>query len=667
MKVPCSLTILAAIVTMATADYNKDFCLKHITQQVNTPQDVQKPKFFDNFYMFTEKKQTTNGVLSVGNIELFYAASAGLVHAVDSEPVNSTQIWIDTQFNEQMTVPLAGNDICQDTPFESSPMFKYLRATKAADGSIKLATPELFMGWDSSVQRNITYVGKSNSRGIDTQKWITCEYYDVYDLTTVTEWQITDANSYTMSVNVDSVGENNPVLPISISVVSLDASFNEIRADIDYTHFAHIDPKDRAFQIPATMLCAGKPTTLKPLPTIPQYFKFKAEQVTLSNINGQRPDPPSLTYTVVEYRKTLQIFVQEFISTPQRNSPNDKSYIRIVDDYNTGISYQLDLTSGACITSAIDGSRDDAYSDRNGNVRMRNSDEFFSLDSDKYQYMGIHRIRDIDCDTWATYMVDNAPDHLQNTLYIWYFATYDWMRSNGYQTPFTMPIMLERQSTPQPGSGIVNSLQYHIFEWTDSPDKHVPDVSNCFSTNNTMNVEVFFSGRYDQFYLPDPGSFRQNFLGALVSATGLGSSLRIAELDVQPANNNELVVRFKLLETPRLGGDQRGVTPSQPPVSSQTIFSNFVNKVNGGSFYVDIGSNAKTTLYARPGSAAVTKNKGKFQAVSSSTTIGFTSGAMAGIAVGMLLGGALVVALIVVVVKKLKPSGDDTIAMSSAS
>lgn len=48
----------------------------------------------------------------------------------------------------------------------------------------------------------------------------------------------------------------------------------------------------------------------------------------------------------------------------------------------------MDLTTGQCSVSTIPDSVD-SVSVAGGNIRMRNSTQFFDLDSDQYQYMGI--------------------------------------------------------------------------------------------------------------------------------------------------------------------------------------------------------------------------------------------------------------------------------------
>ncbi|KAH9502170.1 hypothetical protein Btru_070303 [Bulinus truncatus] len=473
---------VSAAVTMVTAVYNVDFCNRNIGTINSTGQRQQEPQFFglNNFYVFLETKDDSR---SVSYSEMYYSEDAGLVYGTQISPTSRTQIWMDTQYDEVMVVPLDKKSSCIDTKFDQSPLFSMTRA-QIVNGSVKLQDPSVVFGWDYSIKRNVSFLGESRSRGIDTQRWILCEYYPGLDITYVITWDIVDASRYRLPVETPSDAEYVPVLPISSSTLMLNGSGYEVRVDTDYTHFSKIQTNDRHFEIPADMLCANKPNSQKPLPVIPDYFKYRAEQVTFLDYNNVIPQPPNLVYSAVEYRKIMGLYIQDYITTPQRGNPNDKSYIRVVDDYNTGVSYSLDLTSGACTVTSISGNRNDAYQLSSGLVRMRNSDEFFDLDSKQYQYMGVHRVREIDCDTWSAYMNSNQPDHAQNTMYTWYFASADWQKKTGYRNPGVMPVMLqlEQDST---------LVQFHIYEFSTDPNKWFPDLSTCYTPNNTMNVEVF--------------------------------------------------------------------------------------------------------------------------------------------------------------------------------
>ncbi|KAK0055776.1 hypothetical protein Bpfe_014842 [Biomphalaria pfeifferi] len=646
---------LLSFIPMVTAIYNVTFCNAHIGVINSTGFKKQEPVFFDNFYTFAEEKDPHQQTVTYS--EMYYSSQSGQFYGVYKSPVVQMQTWLDTQYDEVMNAPLDSKSICVDMPFDKSPLYTLIRA-QMNNGSVLLADPYTLFGWDYSVKKNVSYLGESQSRGIATQKWIICEYFPGLDMTYVTTWDIVDAVQFQLPAVQPTDAEFAPVLPISASTVFQNGSGSEVRQNLDYTHFARIQPDDRHFQIPADLLCANKPNSQKPLPVIPTYFSYKAEQLTINEYQTMSQQSPDLVYTNVDYRSIMGLFVQDYIQTPGRGNSNDKSFLRVVDDFNTGISYELDLTSGVCEVLTISTMRKDAYPLGNGLVRMRSSDEYFDIDSTQYQYMGVHRVRDIDCDTWSTKMTDNKPDHTQNALYTIYFATADWQKKTGFRTIQTIPVMIQVMQG--------NTLQQmNIYEFSTDPSKWLPDLTTCYNPNNTMNVEVFLKGQFDRYYSAGPGYFRQNFIGAFVAASQLGSPLRINDIDVQPADNNEIVVRFKLLEQLNVAGDV-GTKPDKVP--SKTIIANFVQQVNAGQFLVDLDQDGRVTLYARKGSVAVTKNTGRFQFIApkANNSTGYSPGAMAGIGIGMLVFGLVLGVVIIFLVKKFKKSGDDTIAMSTS-
>uniref|UniRef100_A0A2C9KTJ4 LolA-like domain-containing protein n=1 Tax=Biomphalaria glabrata TaxID=6526 RepID=A0A2C9KTJ4_BIOGL len=593
---------LLSFIPMVTAVYNVTFCNAHIGVINSTGFRKQEPVFFDNFYTFAEEKDPQQQTVTYS--EMYYSSQSGQFYGVYKSPVVQMQTWLDTQYDEVMNAPLDSK--CRKLH------------------NISLVSTALF-GWDYSVKKNVSYLGESQSRGIATQKWIICEYFPGLDMTYVTTWDIVDAVQFQLPAVQPTDAEFAPVLPISASTVFQNGSGSEVRQNLDYTHFARIQPDDRHFQIPADLLCANKPNSQKPLPVIPTYFSYKAEQLTINEYQTMSQQSPDLVYTNVDYRSIMGLFVQDYIQTPGRGNSNDKSFLRVVDDFNTGISYELDLTSGVCEVLTISTMRKDAYPLGNGLVRMRSSDEYFDIDSTQYQYMGVHRVRDIDCDTWSTKMTDNKPDHTQNALYTIYFATADWQKKTGFRTIQIIPVMIQVMQG--------NTLQQmYIYEFSTDPSKWLPDLTTCYNPNNTMNVEVFLKEEY---------------------------------ILVQPADNNEIVVRFKLLEQLNVAGDV-GTKPDKVP--SKTIIANFVQQVNAGQFFVDLDQDGRVTLYARKGSVAVTKNTGRFQFIAPKTnnSTGYSPGAMAGIGIGMLVFGLVVGVVIIFLVKKFKKSGDDTIAMSTS-
>ncbi|XP_059140055.1 uncharacterized protein LOC131928133 [Physella acuta] len=677
------LVVMATAVSRGSSVFDVNFCNQRMGVIDPDGANEPPPVFFDNFYVFVEQKFIDKK--KVVNIEEYYSQAGGKSYVSLATDANPAQVWVDVQYNEVMIVPLNSSN-CTDSTFEGSQIYQLLGARTDAHDVTTLSEPAIAFHWGGPERRNISYKGEDVSRGIKTQKWWSCDYQGYLDSTTFTEWQIVDPSQYQLPVVQASMPQPKPILPISATVTGISkvdpGNIINFTYRYDFTHFRRIEPDDHHFRIPPAMMCAKKPNSQKPLPSMPDYFKFRGEMLTILNYGKGSQSAPQILYTIEEYRHALGFYLQDVVSTPSGHSTNDKSYMKLVDDFNTGLSYTLDLESGQCEINPITVSYVDAIQAGFGLVKMRTSDQFFDLDPTAYQYMGLQELRGITCDAWTAYFGSNQTVHQKNTYYTWYFANSDWMKSQGYTTVFVMPVALElrQQNT---------FIQFNLFEWTTSLGRDYPDLSACFNVTQEMNIEVYFNARFDQYYTPYKAGFKQSFLAGLVRVTGLKSMLRVADLDVQPANDNTILVRFKLLDKPNVKGDVANTFAMAP---SQQVYQEIVSAVDANQFYINVGETGNAVIYAKPGSTGLISSKSPFaqdpQSVSSDTvdnmerypqhradiysakeysfstyyyhSEGYSSGAMAGIGIGMLLAGLCLGFIAVFVIKRVRRGRDSS-------
>ncbi|CAL1528240.1 unnamed protein product [Lymnaea stagnalis] len=644
------LSFFVAMTTVVSASlsgygYNADFCSQHIGVIEDDGSTKSPPVFVDDFYVFVEQKLLDNH--SVSYIEEYFSQHSGLVHASLNSQDDSINYWVDTNHDEIIIVPQG--QLCTDKTYDfvGTDQYTMIGVTIGPHDSLDLNSPEAFFHWGAQGRENISYKGPDVSRGIATIKWWTCEYDEYRDATTFTEWQIVDPTKYRMPA-IDSGERTNPVLPISAVVTGVANHFQGNQTYFNYRYdfasFKRIQPDDDNFRIPANTLCLVKPQLDTPLPSMPGYFKFRGEQVVQVSTESQTPNPADMTLTVEEYKKDIGLYIQDVISTPVTvSADNDKSFIKRVDDFNTGLTYELDLESGECQVKVIDGNSVDAINMGNGVVQMKNSDDFFDLDPMSYQFMGLHEHRGIMCKVWTAFFGPDQTSRPRYSLFSWYFADQDWMTSNGFRSPTVMPVALEVTVGDK-------YTQFNIFEWaTDEQEDHL-DLSTCFDPKSTMNIEVHFNARYDQFYTPAKLGFRKGLTQSLFKFTNLKSTLRIADLDVQPGDGNIIVARFKLLDKLNITGDVVNITK---PVPSAVIHQQMVTSVNAGSFSVNLGGKEKSVIYAKRNSVTVVTPS---RYVTSGQ--GYSPGVMAGVGIGTLVAGLLIGAVLVLSLKKLRIIGN---------
>ncbi|XP_055873321.1 uncharacterized protein LOC106077993 isoform X2 [Biomphalaria glabrata] len=666
--------IFTTIITTSLAAFDSDFCNAKMSPYYKAPTEMNPSPpvlFFDNFFVLIESKFLDTKI--VETTESYYSQQGEKAYSRVLNKATPLQIWIDANRDEVTFVPdTAQGQACVDSILEISPIYSLYKIYPDPNKEhFDMNTPAAVFGWDIISQKNVSYQGSNSSRGIPTDLWYTCEYSPFNDTTTFTEWQIADPSNLVLpSIVHDNSQAPTYVLPISSKVTYKDKSDprNPVERvmQMDFTHFSKIQTTDRHFLIPPNMICANSPSSQIPLPTMPNYFRFRGEQVLVES-----PNPAALTYTIEEYSHDLGLFIQDFISVPIPYSLNDKSYSRLVTDFNSGLTYSLDLQSGSCLVNPVDAGNVGAYPLAGGFVQMRDSSQFFDLDSTNYTYLGQNFVegRGIMCDVWSAYFSSYTPDKMPNTLYTWYFAAASWMQAQGYQQKNPIPVMLELTSNNR-------VIQFHFFEYSTSPSTARPDLSTCYAQDDTMNIQLFvFKARYDQVYKANPIGFRSGFVKSVTAMTSLKSGLRIADLDFQPAPNNEIQIQFKLLEKPLMKGD---VQNTYDPAPNTQIFNELSDKINSGVFSFDVQnppseSPGKQTVYVRPNSITQlsdadvmtftittdTRNTDAHSKLSSSSSsAGYSAGSMAGIGIGMLIAGLLIGVLAIFLVKRFRGGND---------
>ncbi|BFZ26162.1 hypothetical protein BsWGS_29199 [Bradybaena similaris] len=603
------VTVAAVFVALALAQYDAQFCRKYLDRVDDSSEIGIKPDFYDNFYLFMEIKDILNR--STYYVDEYYSEQSEMVYGTYRGKVNQYQVWIDATTNEILTGPNT-KSVCVDAPLTGSTVAAALGATTDSTGDVTLNTPEVALGWHKKFQMEAKYSGNATSR-------------DPYKIV------------LPIVPDVQTSGKVKPILPVYAYSRGINKTnpqnISEFAVSIDFTFYDSIKPNSAVFQIPTTMLCSTKPSAQVPLPQPPSFFRFKGEQITIYDPSSQTPSAPELAYTVEEYMHELNIFVQDFITTPSSSdTSNDKSYRRVVNDYTTGVSFSLDLQTGGCTISVIPGGVD-AIAIAGGKVKMRNSKQFFDLDSTKYQYMGVHKMRGIDCNTWSAYFNGSQSDHETNALYTWYFASLQWLNATGYQNVSQpMPISLEVQT-------VDSYVQFNFYEFDTQDGVTTPDLTLCFNESTTSNIQLIISATFNQVRSVTLESFRRAFYAAVMTQTSLNSVIRISRLNVQPAANGQTLVQFRLFDTANLpvNGD---VVNAKPGVNNSQILSNLNSVINSGNFSVDVATttinNSMTivSFKAQPNSLAI------LLANSTSSSSG-TSGAMAGLAIGMILLGIL--------------------------
>jgi hypothetical protein len=642
------LAVIAAVVTSATAEYDWMFCSKYMDSEKPATGKGLRPTFYDNFNVFLEMKNIINK--TVIYITEDYSKGVDQAHFRVNEAAVQVQLWVDAKTDEELVGPTSGSK-CTDAKLSGSTFADDLGVSKDATGDVQLSTPEVALGWHEKYQRNSSYLGHDSIRGITVDKWLVCSYNPVTGITLVTYWYtVNPANFHLPVVPLVMKNKNDKIaLPVSAHAFGLNKTnplvVQYIDTSIEFTFYDTIDPNGTAFKIPSDMICAAKPSQQISMPAVPTYFQFKGEEMIILNPNSQSPDAPVFVYTVEKYMYQQKIFVRDTLSKPSGRKM-DNMFLRVVNDYNIGFTFNINVMAGTCSGIAIDPNNNpDAIRVAGGLVQMRSYQQFFDIDSNQYQYMGINLKRGISCDTYSARFNDSNPNHIQNALYTWYFANPQWMKQYQFKNwtnplPVALEILEDERYT-----------QMNFFEYDTQDDIRIPDLSFCMHPEFTLNIQFYISAPFANVTALTTSSVNRGLYSALISQTSLNTLLRVSNFDIEPAGT-VTSVKFKLfdLRYVHATGDVKGFNYGS---TNAQIYEELSNRIKTYSFSIAIfgpsDTTTPTTFQVQADSLKLLKEN-----AAPKSSSGYSGGSMAGIAFGMLFLGVLLSVVIIFGVIKVK-------------
>jgi len=475
---------------------------------------------------------------------------------------------------------------------------------------------------------NEQYLGKNVTRGIPVNMWSSCQYWDSLDATSNVVWHFSDETSWS-SVS----GYTTPVRchVTGVRWVNQTYSYNFEHIYEFYDFQADLTADDSHFEVPKNTYCYSE-TNTKPMYSMPSAYSFDAEMLDMNS--------KQISFIREEYDNKTRLMSYTYRDTPNANDPLNTRYVTQYHDFNTGVAYVIDVLRQNCTTTVLAGNSFDDINVDSGHVRMRNPNEFMALNYN-YAYQGIRTIRGIECDSWATARTDYPTVGAQNapTTWTWYYATANWMKSMGYRNNLVMPVMLEIFSDDA-NNPIHKQMSFYEYN-AEEPDILKYDLSSCYAATDSISYAFLVPGRFRDVVAGDVKTFKYFVLLSLEAALNV-SPLRIAHMDVQEAGSSVLVT-FDLLDKAPLPGDV-----ANPPneVTLQQAYQVLDSAVNGGTLKIFLASpgfaNNVNKITVQPAPAQYQISSRQRRSNPSTSSSGFSGGAMGGMAIGMLILGALV-------------------------
>ncbi|XP_071940931.1 uncharacterized protein [Antedon mediterranea] len=257
------------------------------------------------------------------------------------------------------------------------------------------------------------YIGQGNARGIPTNMWKTCIYYEPVNATYQAEFQFS-------SEDYDTAGGNQQ-RPVRLKIMGRglnDTTPGKPTEMVDYEYFVEyiwFRPQgfipDFLYQVPFGVYCPDSQNQ-RQLPEIAQQFKIRSELAI--------PQYSVFTYIDEWYDYGMNLSRVDYIPISDSFDYGTVPTTRI-DDFNTGVAYTINKLDGNCSIQPIPISDTSGRPvGQGGNVRMATIAELFYLDTE-YFYKSVTPIRDVECDIYTDILEEQG-----NVTIDWLFSTNDW-------------------------------------------------------------------------------------------------------------------------------------------------------------------------------------------------------------------------------------------------
>ncbi|XP_046581756.1 uncharacterized protein LOC124289196 [Haliotis rubra] len=465
---------------------------------------------------------------------------------------------------------------------------------------------------------NEVNLGPDTVRGINVQKWHSCQYWQNMDATMNVTWYFSDPDTWDMALNIPDV----PVRARVIGKVGTQAggpahSFNHI---YDFIHFKNYIETPNAFETPGEVSCPGRVNT-RPFPYVAPAFHQTVEIVDKVN-----QDVTSMKEWF-DYATKLTKYV--YTPIPGASMFGTRSLTEI-HDFNTGMAYVTDNELGNCSWVPIEQSTFDDENAGPYDVRQRTSQEFFYMNADTTSYEGVKKTRNIEAYNWVGRRSDYPPKKPINSTWQWFFRTDNYSSAEDHNAMFHQGVPL--QLTVSMG---VFEYEYNIFDYTQNrPDLLNWDISACYINLNRRSFDFTVPGSYAATIDRDRTTFGYTVLEEIVVITG-ASPLRIAKLRL--VFEEDVHIRFDFLDTAPMKGD---VHNESKEVSLDVAVASFMSAVNNNQFVIPF-----TPLsIGMPINIVVTPNSIReytYEDELYPKDTGYSDGAMGGLGFGMLVVGVL--------------------------
>ncbi|PVD36429.1 hypothetical protein C0Q70_03413 [Pomacea canaliculata] len=361
----------------------------------------------------------------------------------------------------------------------------------------------LMFGGDQQEQ----YVGRSTARGIPTDVWQSCVYWPDLSATMLVEWHFSVPSGWDTALGRSQI-------PVRCHIKGNKVNQGQV---IAFEHMYEITQfRDYLEGTPAGTVCAGRKQT-KPLPELPTMFAYSAEELNVEE-------------SFIQYLKKAYNLNRKFAMLEFMNPFPAPAKVRQIDDFNSGVSYFIDMVRGNCSVSIINPDAFDAVRTTSGLVRMRSPEEFFFGGETDYSYEGIRNIRGLNSEVWVGTRWGWPPNNPTNATWEYYFAMPEWTEVAGITSAHHMPISIHVTLGRFQAHQVYNLYNFR----DDDPDIWTYDITSCFDVRSLRQIQMTFTVRSPQLQavLDNQLAFRRSLMVSVTSQIPL-SPIRVNRITLE--------------------------------------------------------------------------------------------------------------------------------------
>ncbi|XP_023345136.1 uncharacterized protein LOC111714296 [Eurytemora carolleeae] len=483
--------------------------------------------------------------------------------------------------------------------------------------------------------------GVATIRGVETIEYTSSDLYvESLNATLGIKYYWSDLSKW-----VSSSGSGKSV-PITALLRGSGPNGESIDLEIDYQSFFEVEQGFSSFYPPEKMYCEGRDLTETIQHKFPTNFDFGSELVLEHKFAEEH------THRIISSRHEWYDFSFNIsridykpIGELQDPFAGGDGLVSEIMDFNVGLNFIIDQTYGNCTIKKL--GRDpflpgDVTVDENGHIIMGNPITYFHLDH-KFAYNGEYYDRGIMMDTFvSTYKVSED----MNYTTVVYTAAKRYLNGETGAGEDAVPLKIIQYPSNQYNNKHVWTV-YNIYQFKASYDGFQDfDISACYEETEKMRLAVRFplSNEIDL----EVGI--QEFIkvtNLLVAYHGHVAPIRIQKIEtivLEGKNSFELI--FTVVGPPPfdIGANELPIDYTTP---NKDIKESLTSSVNSGTFVLLLlgVDNSVKNITAVPNSLHEVDSQGGGGGGGGTNVDyqqGYTSGAMAGLAFGMIFLGMAV-------------------------